>query len=444
MHSSLQRIATMAAKARLPVIESLLLLSLLFGFLALGVPVHASLGLSGLIVFFSSDLPLPAGAHTILNGANSFPLIAIPFFIFAGELMNRSGVTDRIFGFARALVGWLPGGLGHVNVASSVVFAGMSGAAVADAGGLGAVEIKAMRDAGYDKPFAVGVTAASSIIGPIIPPSLALIIYGVVADVSIGQLFAAGIIPGLLMAIALMGMVTWFALRRNYPKDPSFSMSGAVSSARSAFLPLLTPVIIIGGIVTGMFTPTEAAIAAVLYTALLGVGVYRSLGWSAIVEASLQTVKTSASVLVIVASAALFAWILTANQAAEVLSESVLNLSSNPTIVLLLMMAIVLVMGFFMETIAAITILVPLFLPAAAAVGIDLTHLGILMVLNLMIGLLTPPIGMVLYVLAKVSETPFEDCVKATAPFLVPLVAILLLLVVFPGLVLWLPNLAFQ
>lgn len=423
--------------------ESLLLLTLLFGFLAIGVPVHASLGLSGLIVFFSSDLPLPAGAHTILNGANSFPLIAIPFFIFAGELMNRSGVTDRIFSCARSLVGWLPGGLGHVNVASSVVFAGMSGAAVADAGGLGAVEIKAMRDAGYDKPFAVGVTAASSIIGPIIPPSLALIIYGVVADVSIGQLFAAGIVPGLIMALALMAMVAWYSIRRNYPRDPSFNRREALSKSKSALLPLLTPVIIIGGIVTGMFTPTEAAIAAVLYTALLGMGVYRSLGWRGILDASIQTVKTTSSVLMIVASAALFAWILTANQAAEVLSQNVLSLSSNPTIVLLLMMLIVLVMGFFMETIAAITILVPLFLPAAAVVGIDLTHLGILMVLNLMIGLLTPPIGMVLYVLAKVSDTPFEDCVRATAPFLVPLIGVLLLLILFPQLALWLPGLAF-
>lgn len=423
--------------------ESVLLLMLLFGFLAIGVPVHVSLGLSGLVVFFSSDLPLPAGAHAILNGANSFPLIAIPFFIFAGELMNRSGVTDRIFSFARSLVGWLPGGLGHVNVASSVVFAGMSGAAVADAGGLGAVEIKAMRDAGYDKPFAVGVTAASSIIGPIIPPSLALIIYGVVADVSIGQLFAAGIVPGLMMAIALMAMVAWYALRRNYPRDPSFNARQALSQAKSAFLPLLTPIIIIGGIVSGMFTPTEAAVAAVLYTAVLGIAVYRTLGWQAIVDASFQTLKTTASVLMIVASAALFAWILTANQAADVLSERVLTLSDNRIVVLLLMMLIVLVMGFFMETIAAITILVPLFLPVAAAVGIDLTHLGILMVLNLMIGLLTPPIGMVLYVLAKVSDTPFEDCVRATAPFLVPLVAVLLLLVAFPDLALWLPRLAF-
>lgn len=424
--------------------ESILLLMLLFGFLAIGVPVHVSLGLSGLVVFFSSDLPLPAGAHAILNGANSFPLIAIPFFIFAGELMNRSGVTDRIFSFARSLVGWLPGGLGHVNVASSVVFAGMSGAAVADAGGLGAVEIKAMRDAGYDKPFAVGVTAASSIIGPIIPPSLALIIYGVVADVSIGQLFAAGIVPGLMMAIALMAMVAWYALRRNYPRDPSFKARQALSQAKSAFLPLLTPIIIIGGIVSGVFTPTEAAIAAVLYTAFLGVVVYRTLGWHAIVDASFQTLKTTASVLMIVASAALFAWILTANQAADVLSERILTLSDNRIVVLLLMMLIVLVMGFFMETIAAITILVPLFLPVAAAVGIDLTHLGILIVLNLMIGLLTPPIGMVLYVLAKVSDTPFEDCVRATAPFLVPLVAVLLLLVAFPNLALWLPRLAFS
>ncbi len=424
-------------------LELLLLFVILFTLIAIGLPIHISLGLSGLMIFIAEGLPLTAATQTVINGTNSFPLVAIPFFIFAGHLMNAAQVTDRIFAFARALVGWMPGGLGHVNIGSSVVFAGMSGAAVADAGGLGAIEIKAMQDAGYDKPFAVGLTAASSTIGPIIPPSLALIIYGVIAEVSIGELFAAGLVPGLLMAIALMAMVAWYAKRRNYPRDVSFSARRAAQTARDATLPLLTPIIIVGGIVSGAFTPTEAAVAAVFYTLLIGTVFYRTLTLNSIIEAALETIKTTAAVMMIVASAALFAWVLTANQAAEMLTEGLLPVSSNPTYVLLVMMAIVFVIGFFMETIAAITILVPLFLPAALVAGIDPVHLGIVLVLNLMIGLLTPPVGMVLYVLSKVSNTRFEDCVKATLPFLIPLVVVLLLLILFPALALWLPGLLY-
>ncbi len=420
--------------------ELLLLFAILFSLIAMGVPIHISLGVSGLMFFVAEGLPLTAATQTVINGTNSFTLIAIPFFIFAGHLMNEAKITDKIFAFAKALIGWMPGGLGHVNIGSSVIFAGMSGAAVADAGGLGAIEIKAMQDAGYDKPFSVGLTAASSTIGPIIPPSLALIIYGVIAEVSIGELFAAGLIPGLLMALALMGMVTWYAIRRDYPRDSSFSLRNAFKTARAAALPLLTPIIIIGGIVTGAFTPTESAVAAVFYTLFIGIVLHRTLSLSSIYSAALETIKTTAAVLMIVASAALFAWVLTANEAAALLMDSLIPVSENPTLVLFVMMGIVFVFGFFMETIAAITILVPLFLPTALIAGIDPVHLGIVLVLNLMIGLLTPPVGMVLYVLAKVSRTKFTDCVKAVIPFLIPLVTVLILLIIFPQITLWLPQ----
>ena len=418
----------------------LLVLILLFALIAAGAPVYVALGLSSLVYFFSEGIAGIAAAHTMINGLNSFTLIAIPFFILAGHLMNASGFTERIFAFARALVGWAPGGLGHVNIGASVVFAGMSGAAVADAGGLGAVEIKAMRDAGYERGFSVGVTAASSTIGPIIPPSLPLIIYGVVAEVSIGRLFAAGLLPGLLMAVALMVMVHWTAVRRGYRREAAFSMSTALRAARSAALPLLTPVIIVGGIVFGIFTPTEAAIAAVAYTTLVGTLIFRTLDRHKLLAAMSATIETTAAVLMIVASAALFAWVLTANQVADGIAGGLLAMTTDKTQILLMIMVIVFAVGFFMETIGAITILAPLVLPVAIAAGIDPVHLGIVFVLNLMIGLLTPPVGMVLYVLAKVSRTPFEECVRATLPFLVPLVGVLLLLVFVPEIALWLPE----
>lgn len=422
----------------------LLVLVLLFALIISGAPIYIALGLSSLVYFLSEGIAGVAAAHTMINGLNSFTLIAIPFFIFAGHLMNAAGFTKRIFDFARALIGWAPGGLGHVNIGASVIFAGMSGAAVADAGGLGAVEIEAMRDAGYERGFSVGVTAASSTIGPIIPPSLPLIVYGVVAEVSIGKLFAAGLIPGLLMAVSLMIMVHFTAVRRKFPREAAFSLPTTLRTFKSALLPLLTPVLIVGGILFGVFTPTEAAIAAVAFTIFVGCFLLQSLNFRDILDAIMATIETTSAVLMIVASAALFAWVLTANQVADIVASGLLTLTDNKTMVLLMIMMMVFVIGFFMETIAAITILAPLVLPVALSVGIDPVHLGIVLVLNLMIGLLTPPVGMVLYVLAKVSKTPFEECVRATLPFLAPLIGVLLLLVFIPDIALFLPNLIFD
>ena len=413
---------------------------LLFALMAIGVPVAAALALASLAFVAAQGMPPMIVLANMVNGINSFPLIAVPFFILAGNLMNSAGITARIFAFARAAVGWMHGGLGHVNVGASVIFAGMSGAAVADAGGLGNIEIKAMRDAGYDTDFAVGITAASSTIGPIIPPSLPLVIYGVIADTSIGQLFTAGLIPGLMMAVALMIMVHWYARRRNYPRDQNFSVSRLGFTFLHAFLPLMTPVIIIGGIMGGIFTPTEAAIAAVAYSMVLGLFVYRTLSWRAILRISFDTVETTAAIMLIVASSTIFAWILTANQTAQHFSQFMLAVTDNRIALLLIITVIVLVIGLFMETIAAITILTPVLLPVAVGIGIDPVHFGIILILNLMIGLLTPPVGMVLYVLSKVAAVPFEQCVKATAPFLVPLIVVLLLLTFVPAFSMWLPT----
>ncbi|WP_417828041.1 TRAP transporter large permease [Thalassospira sp.] len=422
----------------------ILMFAMLAVMLTVGVPVAFALATSSLVYILVEGVPSVVLAHNMINGVDSFPLLAIPFFILAGHLMNTAGITNKIFAFARALVGWMHGGLGHVNVGASVLFAGMSGAAVADAGGLGTIEIKAMRDAGYDTDFSVGVTAASSTIGPIIPPSLPLVIYGVMASVSIGELFTAGIIPGLLMAVALMVMVAWYARRRNYPRDARFEFSRLWVTFRAALLPLFTPAIIIGGIVTGAFTPTESAVAAVAYALFLGVVVYRTLTWRSLARVSMDTVQTSASILMIVASAAIFAWILTAAQVAANLSEYLLAFSDNKFLILAIISVVVLVVGLFMETIAAITILVPVLLPVAVAVGIDPVHLGVVLIMNLMLGLLTPPVGMVLYVLSQVSGVKFERCVSATMPFLVPLVIVLMLITFIPGFAMWLPNMLYR
>ena len=408
--------------------------------LALGFPVALALIGASLAYIALEGVPELIVIQRMMGGVNSFPLLAVPFFIYAGALMNEANVTDRIFGFARALAGWMRGGLGHVNIGASVVFSGMSGAAVADAGGLGSMEIKAMRDAGYDDKFSVGVTAASSIIGPIIPPSLPLIIYGVSSSASIGKLFLAGIVPGLLMALSLSLMVAWLARRRGYPRDAAFSPANAWRAFKSAFWALLTPVIIVGGIVSGVFTPTESAIAAVAYVLFLGFFVYRTLDFAKLRRVTLETAETTGAVLFIVSGAAIFAWILTTNRAAESFSAALLGLTENKVLLLLVINLLALVVGAFMETIASITILTPVLLPVALALGLDPVHFGIILILNLMIGLLTPPVGMVLYVLTKVGKVRFETAVLGTAPFLIPLVAILLVLTYFPALSMWLPD----
>lgn len=423
----------------------LFLFAALFTLLVTGVPIAISLAGSCLLyVLLTGRVPDVVVVHRMINGVDSFPLLAIPFFILAGNLMNNGGITSRIFDFAKALMGWMRGGLGHVNVGASIVFSGMSGAAVADAGGLGTIEIKAMKDAGYDEEFSVGITAASSTIGPIIPPSLPMVIYGVMASVSVGQLFVAGLVPGLLMGLVLMAMITIISRRRGYTRDAVFSFPVLGHSFKRAFLSLLTPVIIVGGIMSGAFTPTEAAIAAVVYALMLGGVVYRSLTWRRLLKVSMETIETTAVILLIVAGASIFAWILTSNQVTQHVVTLLGPFADNPIATLIIINLVLIVVGCFMETIAAITILVPVLLPVAITAGVDPVHFGVIMVLNLMIGLLTPPVGMVLYVLSRVSGISFEKCMRGTLPFLVPLVVALLLVTFVPAISLWLPTLIYR
>ena len=416
----------------------------LFVLILIGAPIAIALGGSSMLwVYLTDAVPDFVILHRMVNGVDSFPLLAVPFFILAGSLMNAAGLTNQIFDFAKACVGWLPGGLGHVNIGASIIFSGMSGAAVADAGGLGTIEIKAMDDAGYDRDFSVAVTAASSTIGPIIPPSLPMVIYGVMASSSIGALFIAGFVPGLLMGLALSIMVYYYAKKRHYHKDSNFSLKTIGITFIKGLPALFTPIIIIGGIATGIFTPTEAAIAAVVYSLILGFA-YRTLTLRKFMAVSMETIETTAIILLIVAGASIFAWILTANQITEKFAALLLGISRNKFVVLMLINIILFIVGFFMETIAAITILTPVLLPTVVMLGVDPIHFGVIMVLNLMIGLLTPPVGMVLYVLSRVAKVPFEQCARATLPFLIPLVTVLLLVTFFEPLSMWLPRLIFQ
>ena len=449
-----------------------------------GIPVAMAMAGSALIyIWWSGGLPPFVVIHRMISGIDSFPLLAVPFFILAGNLMNNAGITNRIYNYALALVGWMKGGLGHVNVVGSVIFAGMSGTAIADAAGLGTIEIKAMKDHGYSTEFAVGVTAASATLGPIIPPSLPFVIYGMMANVSVGSLFLAGILPGVLMAILMMLTVAYFAHKNGWGADVKFEwprvikalmetavviawpvamwlliVKGGLSAQITVFagllvlftidrlfkfqaaLPIMTPVLLIGGMTTGIFTPTEGAIAACLWAMVLGFGWYRTLNWKMFVKVCLDTVETTATVLFIVAAASIFGWMLTATGVTAAISEWVLGFTQNPYVFLLLANLLMLFVGCFLEPTAAITILVPILVPICQKLGIDLVHFGLVMVLNLMIGLLHPPMGMVLFVLARIAKLSVERTTIAILPWLIPLLGSLVIITYFPRLVLWLPK----
>ena len=460
--------------------------ALLIAFLVLmvsGVPVALAMaGASLLYVMLSGTVPDYVVIHRMVNGIDSFPLLAVPFFIMAGNLMNSAGITNRIYNFALALVGWLKGGLGHVNIIGSVIFAGMSGTAIADAAGLGTIEIKAMQDHGYSTEFSVGVTAASATLGPIIPPSLPFVIYAMFANVSVGQLFLAGIIPGVVMAILMMFTVAYFAHKNNWGRDVAFQWSrigkaflelavvvgfpaaiwGATEFGTdpaptflaamvlllvadrkfrfNAVLPIMTPVLLIGGMTSGIFTATEGAIAACVWSMFLGLVWYRTLNWKMLVKVSMDTVETTATVLLIVAAASIFGWLLTVTKVTDAVAAAVLAYTHNPAMFLLLANLLMLFVGCFLEPTAAITILVPILLPICLQLGIDPVHFGLVMVLNLMIGLLHPPMGMVLFVLARVSKLSLERTTIAILPWLVPLLGSLILITYVPEIALWLPR----
>jgi TRAP-type C4-dicarboxylate transport system permease large subunit len=462
------------------------MLILVGGFLLLliiGVPVAVSMAISSLAYLLVYGVaPDVIVAQRMIAGVESFPLLAVPFFILAGNLMNIAGVTGRIYTFAVALVGWMKGGLAQVNIIGSVIFSGMSGTAIADAAGIGTIEIKAMKDHGYPIDVAVGVTAASATLGPIIPPSLPFVIYGMMANTSIGALFLAGVIPGAVMTIFMMITVAVFAYRRGWGSDAEFkwsvlgeallevvvvlafpvavylmvnaglSQNAAIGLALlalvaldwtfnfSAVMALMTPVLLIGGMTLGWFTPTEAAVAAVIWSLFLGLVRYRSMTFRTLAKATRDTVETTASVLFIVTAASVFAWLLTVSQAAAMISSAIFSLTDNKWVFLILVNFLLLFVGCFLDTIAAITIVVPILLPIVLKMGIDPIHFGLILTLNLMIGLLHPPLGMVLFVLSRVAKLSVEQTTMAILPWLIPLFAALIAITFVPEITLWLPR----
>ncbi len=417
-------------------------LTTLIGMFLLGVPIAFSLGITSVVLMLLAwgTIRISTIPQMMISGINSFTILAVPLFLLAGKLMNTGGITRRLFDFAKILVGFLPGGLGHVNVVASVIFAGMSGTAVSDAGGLGAIEIKAMREHGFDNEFSCAVTSASSTIGPIIPPSLPMVIYGMMASASVGTLFLAGIIPGLFMALVMMGVVAVYAARKNYPREPFPTFAALAKSTREGFLPLMTPVIIIGGIYGGIFTPTEAAVVAVVYAFVLSVFVYREMSLAALVQTLRETVADSAAIGIILACSTLYGNILIRAQIPQKLLAFMTGEISSPVVTLLVLNVFLLIVGCFMEPISAIMILMPLLNPIIQAMGINPIHFGLVMILNLMIGLLTPPVGMVLFVISRVGDIPVLRLSKALLPWIGALLLVLLVLTLVPEITLFLPR----
>jgi tripartite ATP-independent transporter DctM subunit len=405
-----------------------------------GLPLWASMGLAALAFIAISGLPVTTLPQKMAGAMNSFPIVAAPLFILMGNILGAAKITDRIVVFASALIGWVRGGYAHASILTSIIFAGMVGSAVADAAGSGAIEIRAMKKAGYKPETAAAITAAAATIGPIIPPSLPMVIYGVMADVSIGKLFMGGVIPGLLMGLALMVMVGFVARREGMARQKFAGFKAIGKAFVDCFFAVMTPVVILGGMFSGWFTPTEAAAVACLYALFLGFVVYRTLHWKQLGPILVDTAVTTGVVTVLVMSAAALGWCISISRVPQTLTPIILAVFDGPLMFLLFVNVLLLVIGCFMEALAAMLILIPILAPAAASYGIDPVQFGVMVVLNLIIGTVTPPVGVVLFVVTRIAEIRFEVMARAILPWLIPLLVVLAAITLYPPLTLWLPT----
>ena len=422
---------------------TLIIFAALIILILLGVPVAVAMGLTAVgtfLVLGQADI-LTMVAQRMYASTTSFTLLAIPFFILAGNIMNTGGITERIFRFARAMVGHIWGGLGQVNVIASMIFSGMSGAAVADAAGLGMIEMKAMKDNGYDWRFSAAITAASSTIGPVIPPSIPLVIYGYLTEVSVGRLFLAGVVPGALMGLALMVAVYLVSRYRKYPRDNRWPIGEILRSGKEAFLPLLTPVIIVGGILSGQFTPTEASVVACVYALFLGLLVYRSIRVRDLPRIFWETLTHTVRIMFIIAAAGFFGWLLILHRIPVEVINGLTTLSDNAGIVMMIIIVVLLIFGCFLEGIAVLLITIPIFQKIIVHFSIDPVQFGVVMTLASMIGLLTPPVGMCLYAVSSITGLSIGELTKEIWPYLLGIFLVLLAVAFIPQVSLWLPNL---
>lgn len=412
-----------------------------FALLFVGVPIYLAMLIPSAVYLYVNNMSLLMIAQKCMNGLNSYTLIAIPFFILAASVMNHGSVTNRIFNFCRALVGHHKGGLGYVNVLSSVIFSGMSGSAVADVGGLGQVEIKAMRDAGYDDGFTIGVTAASGTIGPIIPPSIPFVVYATYSGASTGALFMAGILPGVFMALVLCVMCYVLAHKYNMPSDPACSKREVWNRFKDSFLAIMMPLIIIGGIWTGVVTPTEAAMLATVYALLVCGLVYKELSLKGLFEIIWDAIHNTMPIMLVISAATIFSFIVSYERLDTILLNFFVNLTSNKYVILLCIDLMVLILGMFFDCTVIVMLLTPLLIPLAVSFGLSMIHIGVIVVLNAMIGLLTPPVGYSLYVLNSVTNYPVMKISKWCVPWMIPLIFTLLVITLVPGISMWLPTL---
>jgi tripartite ATP-independent transporter DctM subunit len=402
-------------------------------------PLVVAIGAVGALYLITADLPASTVAPLITNAIDSSILLAIPLYLLAGDLMNASGATQKIVDFASALLSRVRGRLAHTNVATSLIFAGMSGSALADAAAVGKVMIPAMARQGYGAPFAAALTASASTIGPIFPPSIPMIVYGAITGVSVGALFLGGVIPGILVALALMAYSA-FAVRRmalTETREP-FSARELFRATRAATLPLLTPVIILSGIFTGIMTPTEAGAVAAGYAGLIGVFVYRTLDVAKIIDCCVQSMKGTATVMILLGFAALLGWMITFEGVARDFVSATAGMDR--ALLILMINIVLLIIGMFMDSTAAMLVFVPLLAPLANSLGIPPVQFGIMVVVNLMIGLVTPPVGFSLYVTAKIADVPLHQVIRAALPFYLPLLTVLVAIILIPAATLWLPS----
>lgn len=416
------------------------------GFIAmilLRVPISMSIGAAVLLAFATSPFSdaMYIVPQQILEGVNKPSLAAVPFFIMAGNLMNVVGMTDRIFNFANAVVGHFKAGLAQVNVLSSMLFAGVSGAAVADCAGLGAIEIKAMRERGYKPEFAAALTVCSAVIGPLIPPSIGLVIYAFLAQQSVERMFLAGVVPGVLVGLSLMIFNRILAERHDFPTQPRAPLKTVLRTGVDGVLALFAPGIIVGSILTGWVTATEAGVLACLFAMALGFFVYRTLTWERFWKALTDTMLMTSVIMIIIGFSIAMGWLLAIDQVPLKLGEAIFALSDNSNVFLALVVVFVLLVGTVVEGVPAKLMLVPMLLPIVDAYGIDRVHFGLVLQLSLLMGIATPPMGIGLYIMVEVGKVPFEKVSLAVLPFLVPLTAVLLLITFVPDTVTWFPNL---